>query len=245
MSGRASCAIGHLVVIALAIANCGISAAQTALGQAVTTGAEGAVRTNPDIQPTDAGVGSEVQTTGKALPCDPAEMQPSDDRYLYYFFIYHVGYEDDRIHKLEADGKDASKVRLNYGQMVRLSEDQVTQMLTTTLDGYRSIRAKEAEMRAKSDAFKAAHTSAERRAMWEAAEKSGTLQPSKLEVERWELVDQTMTNLRSALGEDAYATLKSWIIGEWGPRVTVTSSSQTKVKCGPSSVPSTSREKSQ
>ncbi len=176
----------------------GIAYAQSTLG--VTQ------NSSPEIQAQTGAAGTQRKP---CLGCE-AVPKPVPDRIYYYLFLQHIGREDQEVQRALAEGKDISEIRWDYQNTVHLREDETKQMLSVALEGYRAIEAKEQEVQ---DGIRLLH---EQYTNAQIAKMKTPENLKHLNDERWQLVGNTMANLRQALGQEEYQKLDSFIHATWG-----------------------------
>src|ERR1700744_3025698 len=52
--------------------------------------------------------------------CQVAVPKPAPDSVIYYFFLLHVGSENEEVQRALAEGEDVSKIRRDYQNAVHL-----------------------------------------------------------------------------------------------------------------------------
>jgi hypothetical protein len=160
-------------------------------------------------------------------PVSLADLPPPHQtplRIRYMFFLLKLGHADERLRlfnspegqqeaaRLEAEGQIAPKVRPPYETMIGLSHDQVETMLAISLDGYRTLMAKEEEQRVAIQGYRAQYTGKQ------LAQMPTPANLQQLSDERWAIPEQTAMKLKQALGEDGFNKLDAWVTkhnGQW------------------------------
>ena len=132
------------------------------------------------------------------------------DRAVYGFFLNHVGYEDERFREAEAAGKDTSKIRLDYASMFHLSDEQTAVMLSTAINGYYAIHAKDQEF----DDFIESERKKYTAYQW--SRLPVLPEARRLDSERWALVMSTMSRIHEELGDEVFSRFDAAVHKIWG-----------------------------
>ncbi|MBB6143489.1 hypothetical protein HNQ77_001433 [Silvibacterium bohemicum] len=135
------------------------------------------------------------------------------DRAIYRFFLQHVGDEDERFREAEAAGKDTSSIRWDYAKIFNLSDEETAQMLSTAIDGYYSIHAKDQEFNDFIQAERKKYTP------YEWSRLPVLPEARRLDSERWALVMSTMNRIHEELGDESFSRLDAAIHRTWGGKL--------------------------
>jgi hypothetical protein len=169
---------------------------------------------------------SAIPPSARNHPVSLAGLPPHQTplRIRYMFFLLKLGHSDERMRlvnspegqqeaaRLEAEGQIAPKVRPPYETMIGLSHDQVETMLAISLDGYRTLKAKEEEQRVAAQEYRGQYT------LKQLAQMPTPANLQQLNDERWAIPEQTAMKLKQALGEDGFNKLDAWVTrhnGQW------------------------------
>ena len=135
----------------------------------------------------------------------------------YTFFLIHLGKEDERIRffnseegqaeaqRLEEGGQIAPRTRQPYSSMIGLTQTEADQMVSICLAGWAKISATEK---------KAAEISAQHHAQYttrQIAQMPVSVDLKALNDQRWSLVEETVSQLHDALGDESFQKLDAWV----------------------------------
>jgi hypothetical protein len=137
------------------------------------------------------------------------------ERAIYGFFLQHVGDEDERFREAEAAGKDTSTIRWDYARIFNLSDEETAQMLSTAINGYYAIRAKDQEFHDFIQAERKKYTQSQ----W--SRLPVLPETHRLDSERWALVMSTMDSIHKELGDESFSRMDAAIHRIWGPNTSV------------------------
>ena len=152
----------------------------------------------------DSHISNPDRSNNSAKPVIPERM-------IYEFFLQHVGHEDERFSEAEAAGRDISKIRWDYARLFNLSDEQTAQMLSTAINGYYAIRAKDQEFHDFIQSEREKYTQHE----W--SRLPVLPETHRLTSERWALVMSTMRSIHEELGDEPFARMDAVIHKIWGP----------------------------